>query len=115
MHSLAARAKRRSDIGRKLVAAGAIVAVTMLGNLRLQASELARSTMAGRVPLADASGAGQVPHGLMAAPSSSLLASMEDADGVPRDADDAAHLVPAIYAWDPDVRFVYFRHVSKWT
>ncbi len=24
------------------------------------------------------------------------------------------HVVPAIYAWDPDVRFVFYRHVSKW-
>ena len=23
-------------------------------------------------------------------------------------------VVPAIYAWDPDVRFVFYRHVSKW-
>ena len=28
--------------------------------------------------------------------------------------DDDARLVPAIFAWDPDVRFVYYRHVSKW-
>lgn len=27
---------------------------------------------------------------------------------------DEVTLVPAIYAWDPDVRFVYFRQVSKW-
>lgn len=32
----------------------------------------------------------------------------------PADALDEVHLVPAIYAWDPDVRFIYFRHVSKW-
>ena len=28
--------------------------------------------------------------------------------------DDSGQVVPAIYAWDPDVRFVFYRHVSKW-
>lgn len=27
---------------------------------------------------------------------------------------DTGQVVPAIYAWDPDVRFVFYRHVSKW-
>jgi hypothetical protein len=28
--------------------------------------------------------------------------------------DDEVQLVPAIYAWDPDVRFIYYRQISKW-
>ena len=31
----------------------------------------------------------------------------------PVDADEA-QLVPAIYAWDPRVRLVYYRHYSQW-
>ncbi len=27
---------------------------------------------------------------------------------------EGGQVVPAIYAWDPDVRFVFYRHVSKW-
>jgi hypothetical protein len=34
-----------------------------------------------------------------------------DADGV---ASAEARLVPAIYAWDPDVRVIYLRRLSKW-
>lgn len=30
------------------------------------------------------------------------------------DSSDEARLIPAIYAWDPDVRFIFFRHMSKW-
>lgn len=29
-------------------------------------------------------------------------------------ASEFGQVVPAIYAWDPDVRFVFYRHVSKW-
>lgn len=29
--------------------------------------------------------------------------------------DEEGSVVPAIYARDPDVQFVYHRHVSKWT
>lgn len=32
----------------------------------------------------------------------------------PTEAPDDARLVPAIFAWDPDVRFVYYRQISKW-
>ena len=32
----------------------------------------------------------------------------------PTESSDVAHFVPAIFAWDPDVRFVYYRQISKW-
>ena len=38
-----------------------------------------------------------------------LLASEVDAN-----CEDEAHVIPALYAWNPDVRVVYFRHVSRW-
>ncbi len=44
------------------------------------------------------------------APTAEDASEALSADGV----DDDGEVVPAIYAWDPDVRFVYHRHVSKW-
>lgn len=39
-----------------------------------------------------------------------LPAQISDASA----SDEAGQIVPAIYSWDPDVRFVFYRHVSKW-
>ena len=109
-------------VASRVLAVAAIVGVTMLGNLRLQASEVTKASPrepATRVPV---SWVADDPHGYT---SEALVASadgrridpqvaaMSDADGV-GDESDGVQLVPAIYAWNPDVRFVYFRHVSKW-
>ena len=103
----------RTIVRKGLVVAG-VIGVTLLGNLRLQASEIAvqpRGHVAPRVSMHD--------------PSRPTIASADEAvvdatfepsaatDAADADSDDA-RLVPAIYAWDPDVRFVFFRHVSKW-
>jgi hypothetical protein len=102
---------------RRTAIVAAVVGITMLGNLRLQASEVGRVPRNGpaaerpaiapetqvateRVDLAVASGR------------PSFDATTDEDDGSADD--DSVQLVPAIYAWDPDVRFVYFRHVSKW-
>ncbi len=98
----------RTFASKVLVVAG-VVGVTMLGNLRLQASEV----------MAQPPRAHAVPR--VASPPATTASADEavvDATFEPMAADDAdgddARLVPAIYAWDPDVRFVFFRHVSKW-
>ena len=80
----------------------AVVTVTLVGNLRVQASEVAQQvpvTSAAAVAATDARADWRVSTVGEAAASR---------------APDAVELVPAIYAWNPDVRFVYFRHVSKW-
>jgi hypothetical protein len=111
----APRAGFTARLGPRLFAVAAVVGITMLGNLRLQASEVrqpavfrvASSDDPVRVPLAGMASAETVRTRSVKAPA--------DVPSDPKDdAEDAAHVVPAIYAWDPDVRFVYFRHVSKW-
>jgi hypothetical protein len=120
--------RKRSGGSRRFVSRALLVAsvvgITLLGNLRLQASEVRR-------PVASVAPQSDSPRVLARA-----LALADQADGrayqtretlaaktsvdAPADttgndaSDDAAGLVPAIYAWDPDVRFVYYRHVSKW-
>ena len=37
-----------------------------------------------------------------------------DADGSSVEADGDARLIPAVYARDQDMRFVFYRRVSKW-
>jgi hypothetical protein len=99
----------------------------MVGNLRLQASEVTRQ-QAGHTAFVDATAikaatmiesqadAGMYDRVNLTTDTSDRARGLEpmmdddDAD----DAQDDVELVPAIYAWDPDVRFVYFRHVSKW-
>jgi len=88
-----------------------VIAIAMLGNLRLHASEATRSPLVGD--------AGRKPSRIQDV-ASRRQAVVAEGDASPDDATsggDAAedgHFVPAIYAWDPDVRFVYYRHVSKW-
>ena len=101
----------RRTAWRPLGVAVAIAVVVLLGDLRSPVSTAA--------PL-DAPTVDRVTRPVATdptvAPQRAALASIHD---VPRGATaadpvDEARLVPAIYAWDPDVRFVYYRHVSKW-
>jgi hypothetical protein len=125
MHIL--RSHLAGRIARRVAIVAAIVCITMVGNLRLQASEVTRQ-QAGRPAFGGATAAKaatmierQADAGmydrvnLMTGTSdpAPVLESMMDDDDA-GDAQDDIQLVPAIYAWDPDVRFVYFRHVSKW-
>ena len=91
-----------------------VLGITLLGNLRLQASE--RPLAVGDVARSQPST--RDPFGLEALRAATVRAYGSDADDVAVDdgaaTNDDGRLVPAIYAWDPDVRFVYFRHVSKW-
>jgi hypothetical protein len=118
------RGERSGGTGRlvsRALLVAAVVGITLLGNLRLQASEVHRTPQA-TTPRSDAPRV--LAHALAltdeaegrAYPTRSATAAVDpDADSAGTDAsDDAARLVPAIYAWDPDVRFVYYRHVSKW-
>ncbi len=99
----------------RMLAAAAIVGVAMLGNLRLQASEAVKADPRTSLPRLPVRWIGDsAPDGRAAVmkidPAAPALAEPNVADQHP----DNVQLVPAIYAWNPDVRFVYFRHVSKW-
>jgi hypothetical protein len=112
----------------RVAAVAAVVGVTMLGNLRLQASEIGHpfatravgaGVLSSRAPAAALVEAGfgqRDPRPIAEAarrPDERFAATNAD-DRRGSDAADDAQLVPAIYAWDKDVRFVYFRQVSKW-
>ena len=93
-------------------AAVALIAIVVLGNLRGLASEIrtdpqqTESAAVNPVEMsitADRAGGSDV-DGAGVATSAAGDVALEE----------RARLIPAIYAWDPDVRFVYFRHLSKW-
>lgn len=98
----------------------AVVGVASLGSMRQAVSEPA--DRGERVAPTTTSAAALQPE--FAEPDLRSLQQMILAgDGDPEDAvarssdgspEDDGRLVPAIYAWDPEVRFVYYRHVSKW-
>jgi hypothetical protein len=108
-------------VSRTLLVA-AVVGVTLLGNLRLQASEVPKATRHVATQRGEASPV--LTHAFALSDAATESAAFQtksndsaDVEAEPVDADssdDSARLVPAIYAWDPDVRFVYFRHISKW-
>lgn len=50
---------------------------------------------------------------VMGAERAALPSAPSDLPDVSPSSEDG-QVVPAIYAWDPDVRFVFYRHVSKW-
>ena len=86
----------RSIAWRRIGVIGAIAVVALIGDLRVPMSAAAP-------PVA--------PR-----PSAELRGTEArvNSAAVPEEVTDDARLVPAIYAWDPDVQFVYYRQVSKW-
>lgn len=101
---------------RRVGIVAAVVAVTLLGNLRLQASEVRRLAASGApvaMPARPSTPVALEHVDLAVASDRRAVDAMTDEDDAAAE-DDSIQLVPAIYAWDPDVRFVYFRHVSKW-
>lgn len=87
---------------------GAVIGITMLGNLRSQASEIGGPVAGHPVQTPRPHRAGVAVAEAKPAASPGEGANRSDVD------EQELRLVPAIYAWDRDVRFVYFRHVSKW-
>lgn len=107
------KTKSRTHYSRAAVVAS-VLGISMLGNLRSQASE-APSPAVQRLQAASSQRNQDAAGAVEAGSVSTFGADVDDggAGGAIADGDDG-HLVPAIYAWDPDVRFVYYRHVSKW-
>jgi hypothetical protein len=88
-----------------------VFGISVLGNLRLHACELPRISDDGRTAVGHSRLFERVKttHGPVSVDEVST-----PAEPTATEAEDDGHFVPAIYAWDPDVRFVYYRHVSKW-
>ena len=87
---------------KRLGVLAAIALTVALGNLRSTAS----------VAAAPATAAAPTSEALGVAMGSAMLSRA--AASTPPEPEDEARLVPAVYARDPDVRFVFFRNVSKW-
>ena len=85
----------------RFVSLAVLASVVLLGEMRPAASETGRRA------------AFAVPSP-MSIDRTGVSDAAEPVADAPSDASDAGRLVPAIYAWDPDVRFIYYRHISKW-
>lgn len=120
----------------KTVAVGIVVMASVIGNVSLSAAEIRAGAPAGALLGSTASrvGSGAEAPAALTRQSDARFAGMgysnfdfsvtdlergvsdrpsADSPDVPVSA-DGGQVVPAIYAWDPDVRFVFYRHVSKW-
>lgn len=95
------KTKRKSFASRASLI-GAVLLTALIGNWRVAASEPSMP------PATTAAPTQQRPA---TDPRAMTLSTIADAQV---DNEQDGHLIPAIYAWDPEVRFVYFRHVSKW-
>ncbi len=102
---------------RRLGLAGALCLIAALGESREPGVAAIASTARDPVQPARATPAVVSIVAFESGGASQIGADEDDGSAAPAEAADAsddARLVPAIYAWDPDVRFVYFRHMSKW-
>ena len=91
-----------SSLWTKTVGIGIFGLACVIGNVSLSAPEPVAPRFASFVPTPP----------LSQAPDPSVISPLPPMDGAM--ANDGGQIVPAIYAWDPDVRFVFYRHVSKW-
>lgn len=104
-------------IARKVFVVAGLIGVTLLGNLRLQASEVTvRQPRVQAVPRVSTDHREVDPAVAFNGPAvaDATFEPSQPTDTVDALGPDDVRLVPAIYSWDPDVRFVFFRHVSKW-
>ncbi len=124
----------------KTVALGILAGASVLGNVALSAAnQRTLVAKAGVVPAASLASVRSEPVSLDELASADSyggfrLAALDrprvdagasasamdaDAEGSalpesPKVDDDSGQVVPALYAWDPDVKFVFYRHASKW-
>ncbi len=97
-----------SSLWTKTVALGVIVVATVVGNVSLSA--------AGPTPAVETTsgfGFSKFDYSATGVERDSLPSLPADLPDIVPSA-ELGQVVPAIYAWDPDVRFVFYRHVSKW-
>ena len=116
----------------QVVAFGIVMIATVLGNISLLASETASHSASASPPAAASQSVAGSPalllqpgerlsgvgysglHSSASGIDGGALAQLPSATFDGSSTDEPVQVVPAIYAWDPDVRFVFYRHVSKW-
>lgn len=101
--------EERRSAWRRLALVGAVGAVALIGNMRASGFQSAPRPQTSTDTLSEHAVAQPVTKAKR-----QWIDAQAGADYHGGDAHDDGAVVPAIYAWDPDVRFVYYRHVSKW-
>ena len=109
---------KRSNFWTPLVTLAVVASLIVIGNLRAPVAaattEPAPGDVASTVAASPQHGRGDdAPAGRESPSGMPALESMVGAD-VDEPVGEEGALVPALYAWNPDVRFVYFRQISKW-
>ncbi len=99
----------RNTAWRRLRVIVAIALVCLIGDLRTPVPAVASSAAVPASRAVRSQSAAQPVAALQ-----TIRSDVRNTDPALRDEANDVRLVPAIYAWDPDVRFVYYRHVSKW-
>jgi len=106
----------------RTVALGIVAIASIIGNVSMSASEFSTQAVpsaSGR-PGAPGKSVADAPRLLPVTPQAP--ASMNKASATvarpaattSADVSDEGEVVPAIFARDPDVRFMFYRHLSKW-
>lgn len=90
---------RRSSFRTQSVALGILVVASVVGNVSMSAARTNGRT----IDRLEATATPATP--------TIALAGAHVATSPPG---DEARVVPAIYSWDPDVTFIFYRHVTKW-
>ena len=105
-------AAKRSNRWTPILSLMVMASLIVLGNLRAPVSAAMTTDVHVGVAGFAASGVHRVPAELKR-PEAVAVESLVGAD-VDDSSGEYGALVPALYAWSPDVRFVYFRQISKW-
>jgi hypothetical protein len=105
---------RHSTFRTKAVLLGILIVSSVVGNVSLSASRVhheatpsAVAAVSGNEIASDVASSVQVA-------STRVETATESSQRIADRATDQSHVVPAIFSWDPDVTFVFYRHVTKW-
>jgi hypothetical protein len=98
---------RRSPIRTQAVALGILIVASVIGNVSVSAARIRPD--ASIAPLATTA-----RDEVSVASSAAAPAPFGEMPSVTPSTGAAGQIVPAIYSWDPDVTFVFYRHVTKW-
>ncbi len=102
---------RRSPLRTQVVALGILMVASIVGNVSLSASRVHSHVSIASIAATTHDGINVVssPAKPVMPEQTALATSHGAADPGP-----AGQIVPAIYSWDPDVTFIFYRHFTKW-
>jgi len=99
---------RRSPLRTQAVALGILIVASVVGNVSVSAARVRPDVSI--APIVTTAHEDVSVTSSTAPPTTSW-----EMPGVSSSSSDVAgQIVPAIYSWDPDVTFVFYRHVTKW-